>query len=422
MVCIAPEAVLWFGEDMSAVPLRNNKAAASTVRSVSVLGATGSIGDSTMDLLRASPERYRVEALTANTNVDALVQLAREFRARYVAVADASKLAELRAALAGTGIESGAGESAIIEAAQRPSDWLMAAVSGAAGLKPALAAVDRGATIALANKECLVCAGDFFMQRAATAGACILPADSEHNALFQALGSGNREELVRVIITASGGPFRTWKSADIERATLAQALKHPNWSMGQKITIDSASMMNKGLEVIEASYLFALTPDEIDVLVHPQSIVHGMVEFTDRSVVAQLGAPDMRTPIAHCLGWPDRIVGPAAKLDLAKIGQLTFETPDFERFPALRLAYDALRTGQGATTVYNAANEIAVAAFIAGKIRFGDIARLVEATMNDWIRSGNLAPLTSADDAISVDHNARNKATSLLPQIALKAS
>jgi 1-deoxy-D-xylulose-5-phosphate reductoisomerase len=295
-------------------------------------------------------------------------------------------------------------------------------VSGAAGLKPALAAVDRGAHVALANKECLVCAGDFFMQRAAKAGACILPADSEHNALFQALGSGNRDELVRVIITASGGPFRTWKPADIEQATLAQALKHPNWSMGQKITIDSASMMNKGLEVIEASYLFALSPDEIDVLVHPQSIIHGMVEFTDRSVVAQLGAPDMRTPIAHCLGWPDRIKGPAAKLDLAKIGQLTFEAPDFERFPGLRLAFDSLRTGKGATTVYNAANEVAVAAFIAGKIRFGAIARLVEATLDDWLRSGNQAPLTSADDAIAVDHVARNRAAALLPQIALKAS
>ena len=407
---------------MSAVPLRNNKAAASAVRTVTVLGATGSIGDSTMDLLRAQPARYQVEALTANTNVEALAKLAIEFDARFAAIADPTRLGELRDALAGTGIECGAGESAIIEAASRPADWLMAAVSGAAGLKPALAAVDRGATIALANKECLVCAGDFFMQRAARAGACILPADSEHNALFQALGSGNREELVRVIITASGGPFRTWKSAEIEQATLAQALKHPNWSMGQKITIDSASMMNKGLEVIEASYLFALTPDEIDVLVHPQSIIHGMVEFSDRSVVAQLGAPDMRTPIAHCLGWPDRIVGPAVPLDLAKIGQLTFEAPDFDRFPALRLAYDALRTGRGATTVYNAANEVAVAAFIAGKIRFGAIARLVEATMNDWVRSGNLSPLTSADDAIAVDHNARNKAATLLPQIAAKAS
>ncbi|NEU95639.1 1-deoxy-D-xylulose-5-phosphate reductoisomerase [Bradyrhizobium uaiense] len=408
---------------MSAVPLRNNKAAAaSAVRTVTVLGATGSIGDSTMDLLRGARDRYQVEALTANSNVEGLAKLAKEFGARFAAIADPAKLSELKDALAGTRIECGAGESAIIEAAARPADWVMAAVSGAAGLKPALAAVDRGATVALANKECLVCAGDIFMERAKKAGACILPADSEHNALFQALASGNREELTRVIITASGGPFRTWAPADIEQATLEQALKHPNWSMGQKITIDSASMMNKGLEVIEASYLFALAPDEIDVLVHPQSIIHGMVEFSDRSVVAQLGTPDMRIPIAHCLGWPDRVVGPSAKLDLAKIGQLTFEAPDFQRFPGLRLAYEALRTGHGATTVYNAANEIAVAAFIAGKIKFGAIARLVEATMNDWIRSGNQPPLHSADDAISVDHIARNKAAALLPQIALKAT
>ena len=407
---------------MSAVPLRNNKAAARESRSVTVLGATGSIGDSTMDLLRASRDRYRVEALTANSNVQALANLAKEFGARFAAIADPARLGELKDALSGTRVECGAGESAVIEAAARPADWVMAAVSGAAGLKPALAAVDRGATVALANKECLVCAGDFFMQRAARAGACILPADSEHNALFQALGSGNREELVRVIITASGGPFRTWAARDIEQATLAQALKHPNWSMGQKITIDSASMMNKGLEVIEASYLFTLTPDEIDVLVHPQSIIHGMVEFSDRSVVAQLGTPDMRTPIAHCLGWPDRITGPATKLDLAKIGQLTFESPDFERFPGLRLAYDALRVGGGATTVFNAANEVAVAAFIAGQIRFGAIARLVEATLQDWTRSGNLSPLSSADDAITVDQVARNRAATLLPQIASKAS
>src|SRR5271168_1437930 len=419
---MASAAVLWFGENMSAVPLRNSKVVASAVRAVTVLGATGSIGDSTMDLLRGAPERYQVEALTANSNVAALAKLAQEFDARFAAVADPNLLGDLQDALAGTGTECGAGESAVIEAAARPADWVMAAVSGAAGLKPTLAAVDRGATIALANKECLVCAGDFFLERAAKAGACILPADSEHNALFQALSSGNREELVRVIITASGGPFRTWSPADIEQATLAQALKHPNWTMGQKITIDSASMMNKGLEVIEAAYLFALVPEEIDVLVHPQSIIHGMVEFSDRSVVAQLGAPDMRTPIAHCLGWPDRIVGPAARLDLAKIGQLTFEAPDFARFPGLRLAYDALRTGRGATTVYNAANEVAVAAFIGGRIKFGAIARLVEATMNAWTRSGNLAPLASADDAIAVDHNARNKAVTLLPQIALKAS
>jgi 1-deoxy-D-xylulose-5-phosphate reductoisomerase len=375
-----------------------------------------------MDLLRLAPERYRVEALTAHSNVQGLAKLAREFNAGFAAIADPARLGELKDALAGSGIACGAGESAIIEAAARPADWLMAAVSGAAGLKPALAAVDRGTTIALANKECLVCAGDLFMQRAVDAGARILPADSEHNALFQALSSGNRAELTRVIITASGGPFRTWAAADIEQATLEQALKHPNWSMGQKITIDSASMMNKGLEVIEAAYLFALSPDQIDVLVHPQSIVHGLVEFSDRSVVAQLGSPDMRIPIAHCLGWPDRIVGPSTRLDLAKIGQLTFEAPDFERFPGLRLAFEALRTGQGATTVFNAANEIAVAAFIGKKIRFGAIARLVEATLEQWIRSGNLASLTSADDAIAVDHNARKLAASLLPQIAAKAS
>jgi 1-deoxy-D-xylulose-5-phosphate reductoisomerase len=419
---MASLAVLWFGDVMSAVPLKNNKPVANGPRSISVLGATGSIGDSTMDLVRGGGERYRVEALTAHTNVAALAKLAREFNAQFAAIADPKRLGELKDALAGTGIECGAGESAIIEAAARPADWLMAAVSGAAGLKPALAAVDRGATIALANKECLVCAGDLFMQRAVKAGACILPADSEHNALFQALSSGNRDELTRVIITASGGPFRTWSAADIEQATLAQALKHPNWSMGQKITIDSASMMNKGLEVIEAAYLFALEPDQIDVLVHPQSIVHGLVEFSDRSVVAQLGAPDMRTPIAHCLGWPDRIAGPAAPLDLAKIGQLTFEAPDFARFPGLRLAFEALRTGRGATTVFNAANEIAVAAFIAQKIRFGAIARLVEATLEHWTRSGNLGPLESADDAIAVDHSARNLAATLLPQIAAKAS
>ena len=403
---MASATLLWFGESMSAVPLRNNKTAASAVRSVTVLGATGSIGDSTMDLLRGARDRYRVEALTGNSNVRGLAKLAKEFDARFVAVADPSRLTELKEALSGTRTECGAGESAIIEAAARPADWVMAAVSGAAGLKPALAAVDRGATVALANKECLVCAGDFFMQRAMNAGACILPADSEHNALFQALSSGNREELLRVIITASGGPFRTWAPADIEQATLAQALKHPNWSMGQKITIDSASMMNKGLEVIEAAYLFSLTPDEIDVLVHPQSIVHGMVEFADRSVVAQLGAPDMRTPIAHCLGWPDRIKGPAAKLDLAKIGQLTFEAPDFQRFPGLRLAYDALRMGHGLTTVFNAANEVAVAAFLEGRLPFLGIASTVEETLAEV----DGAPARDLDELVEADREARRLA------------
>jgi 1-deoxy-D-xylulose-5-phosphate reductoisomerase len=408
---------------MSAVPLKTlDQARSPQERVVTVLGATGSIGDSTMDLVRRGRDRFRVEALTAHSNVEALAKLAREFDVRYAAIADESRFDELKSALSGTGIACGAGEAAVIEAAARPSDWVMAAVSGAAGLKPALAAVDRGATVALANKECLVCAGEIFMQRAKQAGARVLPADSEHNALFQALSSGNREELVRVIITASGGPFRTWATEDIEQATLEQALKHPNWSMGQKITIDSASMMNKGLEVIEAAHLFGLSADEIDVLVHPQSIIHGMVEFADRSVVAQLGAPDMRIPIAHCLGWPDRITGPAARLDLAAIGQLTFEVPDLKRFPGLRLAYEVLRAGAGAPTVYNAANEVAVAAFVDRKIKFGMIARLVEATIEAALRNGAAKAPASADDALAVDHNARYLAATLLPQIAANAS
>lgn len=408
---------------MSAVPLKTlDQTRPRRERVVTVLGATGSIGDSTMDLLRRGRDRYRVEAVTAHSNVEALAKLAREFEVGFAAIADESKFDALKSALSGTGIACGAGEGAVIEAAARPADWVMAAVSGAAGLKPALAAVDRGATVALANKECLVCAGEIFMERAVSAGAQVLPADSEHNALFQALSSGNREELSRVIITASGGPFRTWTVEAIEQATLEQALKHPNWSMGQKITIDSASMMNKGLEVIEAAHLFALSPDEIDVLVHPQSIIHGMVEFADRSVVAQLGAPDMRTPIAHCLGWPDRIPGPAARLDLAAIGQLTFEVPDLKRFPGLRLAFDALRAGGGAPTVYNAANEVAVAAFVARKIKFGMIARLVEATLEKALADGAAKAPRTADDALAVDHGARYIAATLLPQIAAKAS
>jgi 1-deoxy-D-xylulose-5-phosphate reductoisomerase len=259
----------------------------------------------------------------------------------------------------------------------------MAAVSGAAGLKPALAAVDRGAAVALANKECLVCAGDFFMQRAAKAGACILPADSEHNALFQALASGNRDELTRVIITASGGPFRTWKAEDIEQATLAQALKHPNWSMGQKITIDSASMMNKGLEVIEAHWLFGAPADRIEVVIHPQSVIHSMVSYVDGSVLAQLGNPDMRTPIAHALAFPERIASGVAQLDLTQWAALQFHQPDFQRFPCLGLAFDALRAGGTAPALMNAANEIAVQAFLDRRIGFRDIDRVVRRVMDE---------------------------------------
>jgi len=391
------------------------------VRSVSILGATGSIGSSTVDLLKRQPERFSVEALTAHKNGVALAQLARELGARFAAVADPGAYHDLKSELSGTGIEAAAGPEAVAEAARRPADWVIGAITGAAGLEPALAAIERGATLALANKECLVCAGSLFMRRAKETGAVVLPVDSEHNALFQAMTAGRREDVTKVIITASGGPFRTWSKDDIVRkATLQAALKHPNWSMGPKVTIDSATLMNKGLEVIEAYHLFNLTPDEIEVLVHPQSIVHGMVEFRDGSVIAHLGSHDMRIPIAHCLAYPDRIDGPAKRLDLAEIGSLTFEKPDLDRFPALGLAWHALRTGSGATTVLNAANEIAVAEFVAGKIGFTGIPALVEATLDAAARRGVMREPASIADAIAVDHNSRLLARDLVPEIAAK--
>src|SRR5437764_2283697 len=351
-------------------------------RSITILGATGSIGASTIDLVKHEPQRYRVEALSANKNAGALAALARDLDARFAAIGDPAAYRELKDALAGTGIEAGAGEAALIEAAERPAEWVIGAITGSAGLKPTLAAAERGAIVALANKECLVCAGGLFMRRAAASGATVLPVDSEHNALFQAMGAGHRADVRRVILTASGGPFRTWTPAAIRTATPEQALKHPNWSMGPKVTIDSATLMNKGLEVIEAHHLFALKPHEIDVLVHPQSIVHGLVEFCDGSLVAQLGSPDMRIPIAHCLGWPGRISWPAQRLDLAQISTLSFEPPDLGRFPALALARAALETGGGAPTVLNAANEVAVAEFLGRNLDFLGIATLVEATLN----------------------------------------
>ncbi len=391
------------------------------VRSVTILGATGSIGSSTVDLLKRQPERFSVEALTAHKNGVALAQLARELGARFAAVADPSAYNELKSELSGTGIEAAAGTDAVVEAARRPADWVIGAITGAAGLEPALAAIERGATLALANKECLVCAGTLFMRRAKEMNAQVLPVDSEHNALFQAMTAGRREDVTKVIITASGGPFRTWSKDDIVRkATLQAALKHPNWSMGPKVTIDSATLMNKGLEVIEAYHLFNLAPDEIEVLVHPQSIVHGMVEFRDGSVIAHLGAHDMRIPIAHCLAYPDRIDGPANRLDLTAIGSLTFEKPDLDRFPALGLAWQALRTGSGATTVLNAANEIAVAEFVAGKIGFTGIPALVEATLNVAARRGVMREPGSIEEAVAVDHNSRLIARDLLPEIAAK--
>lgn len=387
---------------------------------VTILGATGSIGASTIDLIARHRSRYPVEAVTAGRNVAELARVARHLGARFAAVADAASYRALKDALGSSGIVAGAGESALVEAAQRPADWVMAAIAGATGLKPTLAAAQRGATVALANKECLVCAGGLFMRLASRAGTTVLPVDSEHNALFQAMACGRREDVQRVILTASGGPFRTWTREAIAAATPAQALRHPNWSMGPKVTIDSATLMNKGLELIEAHHLFALPSAQIEVLVHPQSVVHGLVEFRDGSVVAQLGAPDMRVPIAHCLAWPERIDGPAPRLDLAQVASLTFDPPDTDRFRALALARQALEVGEAAPTVLNAANEVAVAAFLEGQLPFDGIPAVVEATL---ARTEGLArDLASIEEALAVDHDSRLTARNLLPEIAVKAS
>jgi 1-deoxy-D-xylulose-5-phosphate reductoisomerase len=389
---------------------------------VTLLGATGSIGASTIDLLRQEAPRYQVEAVTADRNAAALARLARELGARIAVVADPAAYGELKAELFGSNIEAAAGPEAVVEAAQRPADWVMAAITGAASLKPTLAAAERGASVALANKECLVCAGALFMRKAAAAGATVLPVDSEHNAIFQALGASPREDVRRIVLTASGGPFRTWSLEAIRKVTVEQALKHPTWSMGPKVTIDSATLMNKGLELIEAHHLFGLAPEELDVVVHPQSVVHGLVEFRDGSVVAQLGSPDMRIPIAHCLAWPARMGTPAARLDLARLATLSFEEPDQVRFPALALARKALAAGGAAPTVLNAANEIAVREFVGRRLGFGGIPALVEATLEAAERQGSMAEPQSIEDALAIDQGARKLAISLLPEIAAMAS
>jgi 1-deoxy-D-xylulose-5-phosphate reductoisomerase len=391
-------------------------------RTVTLLGATGSIGASTVDLLRRDPALYRIEAVTAHRNAAALARLARDLGARFAAVGDPECYAELKAELSGSGVEAAAGAQALVEAAQRPADWVMAAITGAASLEPTLAAAERGATVALANKECLVCAGALFMRRAAAAAATVLPVDSEHNAVFQALGAGRRDDVRRIILTASGGPFRTWKLDAIRNVTVEQALKHPTWTMGPKVTIDSATLMNKGLELIEAYHLFGLRPDELDVVVHPQSVVHGLVEFRDGSVIAQLGSPDMRIPISHCLAWPVRMATPAPRLDLARVSSLTFEEPDPVRFPALAIARRALAAGGAAPTILNAANEIAVREFVGRRLGFTGIPALVEATLDAAERRGETAEPQSVEDALAVDHNARRIAGDLLPEIAAMAS
>jgi 1-deoxy-D-xylulose-5-phosphate reductoisomerase len=389
--------------------------------SITLLGATGSIGASTIDLVQSQRDRFRVEAVTAQRKAGLLAKLARDLGARFAVVADPDGYRELADALAGTGIEAAAGAEAAVEAARRPADFVMAAITGAAGLRPTMTAVERGATVALANKECLVCAGTLFMRRAAVTGATVLPVDSEHNAIFQALAAGRRDDVSRIILTASGGPFRTATLAEMRLATVHQALKHPNWSMGAKVTIDSATMMNKGLELIEAHHLFSFASDQIDIIVHPQSVVHGIVEYCDGSMIAQVGPTDMRVPIANCLAWPERMPG-AARLDFQQMATLTFEAPDPVRFPAIRLAREALVAQNGAPTVLNAANEIAVHAFIGGQLGFAGIPALVEMSLESAQGRGIMREPVNVDDAIAIDQSTRKLAQSLLPAIARKAS
>lgn len=378
-------------------------------RRVTILGSTGSIGCNTIDLIERNRDGYVVEALTAKGNAALLAEQAKSLGAGLAVVADPESYGALKDALAGSGIEAAAGPEAVIEAARRPADWVMAAIVGAAGLRPTMAAIRRGATVALANKETLVCAGTLVLEEVARHGATLLPVDSEHNAIFQVFDGSQRDSIDRIILTASGGPFREWTLDAMGHATREQALAHPKWKMGAKISIDSATMMNKGLELIEAHHLFALPEDRIDVAVHPQSIVHGLIAYRDGSVLAQLGSPDMRTPISYALAWPKRMEAPTPRLDLAAIGKLTFEAPDEIRFPALRLARNALREGGGAPTILNAANEIAVGAFLAGEIGFLDIARTVETVLARLAGTR----IDSLDDVHGCDEEAREVARGL---------
>ena len=386
-------------------------------RRISVLGATGSIGESTLDLIGRDPSSYRVVALTGGCNAARLAELAVLHRAELAVIADPRGYAPLRDALAGTDIEVGAGEEALLEAAARPADWVMAAIVGAAGLKPTLEAVRQGSLTALANKECLVSAGDIFMAEVARAKTILLPVDSEHSAAMQAMAGCRPERIERVCLTASGGPFRCWSVDQMRAARPEQALNHPNWSMGQKVTIDSATLMNKGLELLEAHHLFSLPVSKLDVLIHPQSIVHCLVHLSDGSVLAQLSCPDMRTPIAYSLAWPERMAAPTKRLDLAELGTLTFEAPDEERFPALRLAREVLDAGGSAGTVLNAANEVAVEAFLAGRIGFLAIADLVEATLEASTALVS-AERRNVEDVLAIDAEARASTRGLLARFA----
>ncbi len=375
---------------------------------ISILGSTGSIGKNTLDIVRrAAPGTYKVVALTANSSVDIISEQALEFRPEFVALADSSCADALNMKLAGSGIETGFGPDAVIEAARRSADFTMAAIIGSAGLEPTLAAVEQGHHIGLANKECLVCAGETFMAAVRSSGATLLPVDSEHNAIFQVL-EDEKAGVRRLILTASGGPFREASLEKLKSVTREDALNHPVWSMGAKISIDSATLMNKGLELIEASWLFDRPSAEIDVIVHPQSIIHSMVEYIDGSVLAQMGSPDMRTPIAYAMGWPNRIAAPVERLDFAKIAGLTFFEPDTVKFPALRLAREALEAGGQAPCVLNAANEQAVAAFLSGRIPFLGIAQLVEQALETHAKAVSFTDAPGcAQSVMALDRHAR---------------
>ncbi|WP_170002950.1 1-deoxy-D-xylulose-5-phosphate reductoisomerase [Pseudopontixanthobacter vadosimaris] len=381
-------------------------------RSISILGATGSVGASTLDLIRRNRDQWRVVALTANCSASELAALAREFEAQVAVVADEAHLPALRDALGGSGVEASAGRQALCDAAARPADLTLAAIVGCAGLAPTMAAIEQGGTIALANKEALVSAGAVMMSAVERSGATLLPVDSEHNAIFQCLAGNILDDVRTITLTASGGPLRTFSADELARVTPAQAVAHPNWDMGAKISVDSATMMNKGLEFIEAHHLFPVGLKNIRIIVHPQSVVHSMVEFRDGSTLAQLGPSDMRVPIASCLAWPRRMATPCARLDLAALGELSFFAPDEELFPATRLAREAVQEGGAAPAVLNAANEVAVAAFLSGQIAFTRIAPLVAETLD----ATRIAAPQTLDDVLAADAEGRRRAATLLEQ------
>jgi 1-deoxy-D-xylulose-5-phosphate reductoisomerase len=384
-------------------------------RTVSILGATGSVGLSTLDLILHAPDQFEVVALTAQRDVAGLARAVRATNAKLAVIGDASLYVDLKAALDGSGVEIAAGADAVVEAARRPVDWTMASIVGCAGLKSTMAALEGGLTVALANKESLVSAGALMTQAAAATGAVLLPVDSEHNAIFQCLAGNPAKRVRRIVLTASGGPFRTWSRAEMADVTPERAVKHPNWSMGAKISIDSATLMNKGLEVIEAHYLFGVESARLDILVHPQSVIHSMVDYVDGSTLAQLGSPDMRIPIASTLAWPDRMETTAKPLDLTEIGRLDFEAPDPERFPCLKLARDALEAAGARPAVLNAANEVAVAAFLGHRIGFLAIADVVKDVLD---RYDPPAPST-IEDVLAIDTEARAVATQAMKVVAV---